>query len=170
MTSHTGPSRFSAYNIKKLGMGLETRLYLLWTRSDRSQTSTCTCTHQYYKYMLYNITVSVNRYTYNVYSQECLMIMRRKREGKERKLPTWKIKISKFSHGSHVTKFRHWWHKSMYIQCTTVDSGDPRILPMGVLTRNAHVCACDFRTTSTSDGHAYCFLGGAHHQQNKGEL
>ena len=35
------------------------------------------------------------------------MIMRkRKGKGKERESPTRKIKISKFSHGSHVTKFR----------------------------------------------------------------
>ena len=34
------------------------------------------------------------------------MIMKRRREGKEREAPTRKIKISKFSHGSRVTKFR----------------------------------------------------------------
>ena len=36
----------------------------------------------------YGITVSINRYTYNVYSLECLMIMRRRREEKECKSPT----------------------------------------------------------------------------------
>ena len=32
--------------------------------------------------------------------------MKRRREGKEREAPTRKIKISNFSHGSRVTKFR----------------------------------------------------------------
>ena len=34
------------------------------------------------------------------------MIMRKRREREERESPTQKIKISNFSHGSRVTKFR----------------------------------------------------------------